>query len=63
MRKDGRTADQLRPIKITPNFLTFAHGSCLIEVGETRVLCTAMIEESVPRWMKHSGKGWVTAEA
>ena len=62
MRKDGRTADQLRPIKITPNFLTFAHGSCLIEVGETRVLCTAMIEESVPRWMRNSGKGWVTAE-
>ncbi|MEE2828477.1 MAG: ribonuclease PH [Myxococcota bacterium] len=62
MRKDGRADDQLRPIKITPDFLTFAHGSCLIEVGETRVLCTAMIEESVPRWMKHSGKGWVTAE-
>ena len=62
MRKDGRTADQLRPIKITPNFLTFAHGSCLIEVGETRVLCTAMIEETVPRWMRNSGKGWVTAE-
>ena len=62
MRKDGRTADQLRPIKITPNFLTFAHGSCLVEVGETRVLCTAMIEESVPRWMRNSGKGWVTAE-
>lgn len=62
MRKDGRAVDELRPIKITPNFLTFAHGSCLIEVGETRVLCTAMIEESVPRWMRNSGKGWVTAE-
>jgi ribonuclease PH len=62
MRKDGRAVDDLRPIKITPNFLTFAHGSCLIEVGETRVLCTAMIEESVPRWMRGSGKGWVTAE-
>ncbi len=62
MRKDGRSRDELRPIKITPNFLTFAHGSCLIEVGETRVLCTAMIEESVPRWMRNSGKGWVTAE-
>jgi ribonuclease PH len=62
MRKDGRAEDQLRPIKITPNFLTFAHGSCLIEVGETRVLCTAMIEETVPRWMRSSGEGWVTAE-
>jgi len=62
MRKDGRAVDDLRPIKITPNFLTFAHGSCLIEVGETRVLCTAMIEETVPRWMRGSGKGWVTAE-
>jgi ribonuclease PH len=62
MRKDGRAVDELRPIKITPNFLTFAHGSCLIEVGETRVLCTAMIEETVPRWMRGSGKGWVTAE-
>lgn len=62
MRKDGRAVDELRPIKITPNFLTFAHGSCLIEAGETRVLCTAMIEETVPRWMRGSGKGWVTAE-
>lgn len=62
MRKDGRTEDALRPVKITPDFLTFAHGSCLIEIGETRVLCTAMIEESVPRWMKHTGNGWVTAE-
>jgi len=62
MRKDGRAVDELRHTKITPNFLTFAHGSCLIEVGETRVLCTAMIEESVPRWMRGSGEGWVTAE-
>ena len=62
MRNDGRALDDLRPVEITPNFITSAHGSCLIAVGNTRVLCTAMIEESVPRWMKHTGRGWVTAE-
>ncbi len=62
MRSDGRAPDALRPLKITPDYLDFAHGSCLIEIGKTRVLCTAMIEESVPRWMQHKGEGWVTAE-
>ncbi|MCP4872463.1 MAG: ribonuclease PH [Proteobacteria bacterium] len=62
MRSDGRANDALRTLKITPDYLEFAHGSCLIEIGSTRVLCTAMIEESVPRWMQHKGQGWVTAE-
>lgn len=62
MRSDGRADDVLRPIRITPDWLELAHGSCLVEVGRTRVLCTAMIEESVPRWMLHKGCGWVTAE-
>ena len=62
MRHDGRQHDELRPVRITPNYLDFAHGSALIEFGKTRVLCTAMIEEKVPRWRMSSGKGWVTAE-
>jgi ribonuclease PH len=62
MRPDGRTPSELRPIKITPNYLDFATGSCLIEVGKTRVLCTAMVEDKVPRWRMSGGKGWVTAE-
>lgn len=49
-------------MRITPNYLDFAHGSALVEFGKTRVLCTAMIEEKVPRWRMSSGKGWVTAE-
>jgi len=62
MRHDGRSNDQLRPVRITPNYLDFAHGSALVEFGKTRVLCTAMIEEKVPRWRLSSGLGWVTAE-
>ena len=62
MRHDGRRPDELRPVRITPGYLDFAHGSALIEFGKTRVLCTAMIEEKVPRWRMSSGKGWVTAE-
>ena len=62
MRTDGRADDALRTVKITPDWLELAHGSCLMEIGRTRVLCTAMIEESVPRWMFHKGVGWVTAE-
>jgi len=49
-------------VRITPGYLDFAHGSALVEFGKTRVLCTAMIEEKVPRWRQSSGKGWVTAE-
>ncbi len=62
MRSDGRRPDELRPVKITPNFLTAPPGSCLIEMGGTRVVCSAMVDESVPHWMKGNGKGWVTAE-
>jgi len=62
MRQDGRAVDELRETKITPNFLQLAHGSALIEVGLTRVLCTAMVDENIPRWMQHKGSGWVTAE-
>jgi len=62
MRTDGRLHDQLRPIKITPNFITSAEGSVLIEVGRTRVICTASVEEVVPPFMRNSGKGWITSE-
>ena len=61
-REDGRTADQLRPVTITRNWLDHAQGSCLIEFGKTRVLCAASAQEGVPRWRKGSGLGWVTAE-
>jgi ribonuclease PH len=53
---------QLRPVRITPNFISSAEGSVLIEVGRTRVICTASIEETVPSFMKNSGKGWITSE-
>jgi ribonuclease PH len=62
MRNDGRQADQLRPTKITPDYLLTAEGSVLIEVGNTRVLCAASIEDSVPGFLRGTGKGWVTAE-
>ncbi|HEX2070118.1 MAG TPA: ribonuclease PH [Thermoleophilaceae bacterium] len=62
MRADGRAADELRPIRIEPGFVRSATGSALIEAGGTRVICTASVDESVPRWMKGQGKGWVTAE-
>ena len=62
MRTDGRTADQLRPVQITPNYLVTAEGSALIEAGHTRVLCAATLEETVPSFLRGSGKGWVTAE-
>jgi ribonuclease PH len=60
-RPDGRGFDEPRPIAITPGFLQSA-PSALIEVGQTRVLCTAIIEESVPPWMRGQGRGWLTAE-
>lgn len=62
IRLDGRANDQLRPIKITRNFIKYAEGSCLIEMGDTKVICTASIEEKVPPFLKNSGQGWVTAE-
>jgi len=61
-RKDGRVFDQTRPIKITRNYLKWPEGSVLYEQGETKVIVTASIEDSVPRFMKDSGNGWVTAE-
>ena len=61
-RSDNRAPDQLRPLKITPEYVSTAEGSVLIEVGNTRVICTASIEETVPVFLRNSGKGWVTAE-
>jgi ribonuclease PH len=61
-RADGRAYDELRPIKMTPGFLSFAEGSSLIELGKTRVLCSVSAEERVPNFLKGSGTGWVTAE-
>lgn len=62
MRHDGRRPEQGRPVSITRGVLSFAEGSALIEVGRTRVLCAASVEEGVPAFLKNSGRGWVTAE-
>jgi ribonuclease PH len=62
MRSDQRAQDQMRPVRITIDYLATAEGSALIEIGNTRVLCAASIEESVPPFLRNSGKGWVTAE-
>jgi ribonuclease PH len=61
-RSYGRAADGLRPVTIEPGFVRTATGSALISMGETRVICTASVQESVPRWMSGKGRGWVTAE-
>jgi ribonuclease PH len=61
-RPDGRDADELRPISFERDYTEMAAGSVLVTFGRTRVLCTASIDEDVPRWMKGKGKGWVTAE-
>jgi ribonuclease PH len=61
-RSDNRAPEQLRPVVITPDFITTAEGSALIEVGNTRVICTASIEEAVPQFMRNTGKGWISAE-
>jgi ribonuclease PH len=61
-RVDGRAVDELRPITFERDYTEMAGGSCLVTVGRTRVLCTASIDEDVPRWMRGNGKGWVTAE-
>ncbi|TFG36654.1 MAG: ribonuclease PH [Candidatus Aminicenantes bacterium] len=61
-RKSGRTPDELRPVTITPGFMKNAEGSALIDVGDTRVVCTASIEDKVPHFMQRTGKGWITAE-
>lgn len=62
MRNDGRGLDKLRKVKITRNYIKFAEGSCLMEIGNTKVVCTASLEESVPPFLKGKGTGWVTAE-
>src|SRR3954454_2881359 len=61
-RTDGRLADELRPVTITPGYLPYAEGSALIEMGQTRVICAASIEERVPPFLRNRGQGWVTAE-
>jgi ribonuclease PH len=62
MRPDNRRPDELRPVRIQPDFLLTAEGSCLIEIGHTRVLCAATIEDGVPSFLRNTGRGWVTAE-
>jgi ribonuclease PH len=62
MRIDGRAPDQMRPIRITPGFISAAEGSVLIEIGKTRVICTASVEDVVPPFLRNSGKGWITSE-
>src|SRR6266704_6824460 len=61
-RPDGRANDQLRPVLITRDWQKYAEGSALIEFGDTKVLCSASVQQGVPRWRKGSGLGWVTAE-
>ena len=61
-RPDGRAVDELRPITFERDFTVMAAGSCLVSFGNTRVLCTASVDDDVPRWMRGKGKGWVTAE-
>ncbi|MGH7351509.1 MAG: ribonuclease PH [Candidatus Methylomirabilales bacterium] len=62
MRAGGRTDEEMRPVTITRGYLKYAEGSALIEVGETRILCAASVEERVPQFLKDSGQGWITAE-
>ena len=62
MRADNRLPEQLRPSRITPNYLVHAEGSVLVEAGRTKVICTASVEDRVPQFRRNSGKGWVTAE-
>jgi len=61
-RRDGRGPDEMRPIVIEPDFIPSASGSALFTIGSTRLICTAMVEESVPPWMRGRGSGWVTSE-
>jgi ribonuclease PH len=61
-RSDNRTPEQMRPVKIIPDYVTTAEGSALIEVGNTRVICTASLEEAVPQFLRNSGKGWISSE-
>lgn len=61
-RVDGRAPDELRPVSFEPGFMPNAEGSCLVAMGNTKVICTASVDENVPRWMMGRGTGWVTAE-
>jgi ribonuclease PH len=61
-RSDNRTPEQMRPVNIIPDFISTAEGSALIEIGNTRVICTASVEETVPAFLKGAGQGWITAE-
>ena len=61
-RSDNRAPDQMRPVTFTPDFISTAEGSVLVEVGNTRVICTASIEEAVPQFLRNTGKGWITSE-
>ncbi|MGI6037985.1 MAG: ribonuclease PH [Limnochordia bacterium] len=61
-RIDGRSPDELRPVKITRNYIKYAEGSVLVEIGDTRVICTATVEDKVPPFLRGTGQGWVTAE-
>jgi ribonuclease PH len=62
VRSDGRAADQLRPVTITPRYIKHAEGSALIEVGDTKVVCTVSVEDRVPQFLKGKGEGWITSE-
>jgi ribonuclease PH len=62
LRLDNRAADQIRPVKMTRNFMKYAEGSCLIEQGDTKVICTASVQEEVPPFRQGQGVGWLTAE-
>jgi ribonuclease PH len=62
LRSDGRNADQIRQVKITTDFISQAEGSVLIELGKTRVICTATVDDGVPSFLKGTGKGWLTSE-
>src|SRR6266481_6235677 len=61
-RSDNRTPDQMRPVNIIPEYISTAEGSALIEIGNTRVICTASVEETVPAFMRNTGRGWISAE-
>ena len=61
-RIDGRAPDELRPVRMTLGFMPYAEGSCFVEMGDTKVICTATVEDGVPRWLAGKQTGWVTAE-
>lgn len=61
-RPDGRTVDEMRAVSLTPGFVPYAEGSCLVEFGDTKVICSATVEDHVPRWLMGKGRGWVTAQ-